>query len=372
MPRFRAAAFGLALLAGLPGPARAQGGEDTPLRRLDRDLRRIVRDASPCVVTVVVNYPARREKDKVVPIRYVASSGLLLDSKGHVATPAEPFAEDARVFITSRPLGGRFREFRGRLVGKDPALNLAVVKILFPPADLVAIPRGRIEDVEAGSIVVALASPYGHPTTSSWGMVMGLDGEIEFANQKHTGLIMATTSANPGDSGGALVDARGRVVGMLLSTFMTDGPKAKRPDAEEESMPSWRPRNVTYVLPIDRVVESARRIVANQGDIELPSKCVARFLGVWGEPLLKPTPVTAHLNLPEGTGFLVTGLFEGEIAKRHGIEKYDVILRLGDLDIKGSLHALGEAIRAAPANQDVPMVIIRRGKRMTITLRFEE
>jgi len=372
MPRVRDAGLCLSLLAGFSGPARAQGGDATPVQRLDRDLRRIVREASPCVVTVVANYPSRKEKDKPVSMRYVASSGLVLDAKGHIATPAEPFANDARVFITAKPLGGPFREFRGRLVGRDSTLNLAVVKILFPPADLVAIRRGPTDDICAGSIVVALASPYGHTTTSSWGMVMGLDGKIELANQKYSGLIMATTPANPGDSGGALVDARGRVVGMLLSTFMPDPPTTKRPETDEESLPSWRPRNVTFVLPIDRVVASAKRIVAIQGDLEPPGKRVRRFLGVWGEYLLKPGPITSQLRLPERTGFLVTGLFEGEVAKRNGIQEHDVILRLGDVDIKDTPYSLGEAILSAPADQDVPMLIVRGGKRMTLTMRFDQ
>jgi S1-C subfamily serine protease len=371
MPRVRLVGLCLVSLVGLTGPAGAQGGESTPVQRLDRDLRRIVREASPCVVTVVANFPARKEKGKPVSMRYVASSGLVLDAKGHIVTPAEPFAKDARVFITSRPLGGPFREFRGRLVGRDSTLNLAVVKILFPPADLVAIRRGPIDDICAGSIVVSLASPYGHPTTSSWGMVMGLDGKIEFAKQRYSGLIMATTPANPGDSGGALVDARGRVVGMLLSTFMPDRPPTKSPEDSEESVPSWRPRNVTFVLPIDRVVASADRIVARQGDVEPPGKRVKRFLGVWGEYLLKPGPISSQLKLPERTGFLVTGLFEGEVAKRHGIQKHDVILRLGDVDIVDTPYSLGEAIRSAPAHQDVPMLIIRGGERMTLTVRFD-
>ena len=366
--------FALGLVSastGAQAPAPTDPGDGTgALRDLEKGLRRVVELASPGVVTVIAAWPSRQEAGKRVEKSFSAS-GIVLDREGHVATPAEPLDDEVSVIVILGAPDGSRQHFRAKLLGKDPTHNVAVVKMLFPPEDLQPVPRGDPSSLAPGSIVVALASPYRYPLSCSWGLVSGLNRDIVVKGRVASNLIMTTTPMNPGDAGGALADARGRVVGMVMSAFDPSGPHSTSPPPSGPDPPPWRSAgNISFALPIDRVIGSAEAILAKQGTLEPPESRLRRFLGVYGSYLTEPNPVSSQLQLPLGTGFLVSELLEGELAQRSGVRPYDIIVRLGEVDIQGSEFALLTAIQKAPVNVDVPLVVIRGGKRLTLSVRF--
>ena len=354
--------------------------EDSVFRKLEKEVQRIVQRVSPSVVSVIADSPQKVVSGERIPGQSFASSGIVLDPSGHIATPAEPLKEGARIWVHAFMPTGKRLQFRARVIGKDPGHNIAVVQVLFPSDRLVPVVAGDSSTLRLGSLVVALGCPYQMPRTCSWGMVSGLNREISLGKTWPTGLIMTTAPVNPGESGGALADSSGRVVGMLMSTLERSDAEGAGKIREDKKVkktrrkPGWMAgtRNINFVLPMDRVLASVRDILNRRGDVPSPQKCVWKFLGVWGEYLLKPNPVSSQLGLPVGKGFLVLSLFEGEAAMRAGIMKHDILIRLGDTVIQDSDHSVLNAIQNVTSNQDVPVVLLRRGKRIVVKVRFKE
>jgi S1-C subfamily serine protease len=353
-------------------PGAKIGLEQPVLGQLQQELTDIVRRVRPVVVTVIASYPPRVENGVRIESKSFASSGIVFDETGHILTPAEPLDDGALITVYNSLVSGERQQFRARCVGQDPMLNIAVVKVLFPSEELQPFTPGDPASLELGSIVLALGCPYQFPTSCSWGMVSGLNREIDSGKKRNAGLIMTTAAVNPGDAGGALVNVQGQVVGMLMSTFGRSGSdrEKKAGTADGNELIREAP-TINFVLPIDRVVAQARDILKTGGDLEPPEKKIWKFLGVRGHYLLEPNPISTQLNLPPKAGFVVYEIFEGEPAKLGGIQVHDVILRLGEVDIADSGWALMRGIQEAPRDQDVPVVVVRKGRRMTVTVRFQ-
>ncbi len=363
-----------------PGVCPGVAQEDSLFTKLEKDVQRIVERVSPSVVSVIADTPTKVVSGKRIPGQSFASSGIVLDLEGHIATPAEPLKVETRIWVHAYSPAGKRLQLRARVIGRDPVHNIAVVKVLFPTDKLVPVVTGDASTLRLGSLVVALGCSYQLPRSCSWGMVSGLNLQISLGKTWPTGLIMTTAPVNPGESGGALADASGKVVGMLMSTLDRSDEDWIEKDRKEQKVkktskkPEWMTgaRNINFVLPIDRVMASVKIILTQKGDVPIPQKYVWNFLGVWGEYLLQPNAVSSQLELPVGTGFLVRSLFEGEAAMRAGIRKHDILLRIGGMDIRGSDRSVWKALQKVSLNQDVPIVLMRKGKRIVVEVRFRE
>jgi putative serine protease PepD len=119
------------------------------------------------------------------------------------------------------------RVFGAALVGADPATDLAVIRIESAPEDLEPLPFGDSEAVRVGQPVMAVGNPLGLSHTVTLGIVSALDRPVTTQNEAGspadqgvpvvTNAIQTDAAVNPGNSGGALVDAGGRLVGVNSS-----------------------------------------------------------------------------------------------------------------------------------------------------------
>jgi S1-C subfamily serine protease len=149
-------------------------------------------------------------------------SGVVVDPEGLVLTAHHVVAGDDEVIVRT----GDDRELPGRVVGRQPERDLAVISV-GTGNDLVAATLAPTGTVEVGEPAIALGSPFGFSQSVTAGIVSGLDRELELpGGDALTGLIQTDAPINPGNSGGPLADAEARVIGINTAIATTTGSSA--------------------------------------------------------------------------------------------------------------------------------------------------
>ncbi|CAN6329914.1 unnamed protein product [Urochloa humidicola] len=240
--RRAAAALLLAAAAAAPPPRPARAADE------DVDEARVVRlfqEASPSVVFIkdlVVAGPQGKggvgEEDvddeeggaKVEG----TGSGFVWDSAGHIV-----FFEDS---------SGKSYSKEGRLIGCDPAYDLAVLKVDVDSDKLRPALVGTSQGLRVGQSCFAIGNPYGYEHTLTTGVVSGLGREIPSPSGRAIrGAIQTDAAINSGNSGGPLIDSYGHVIGVNTATFTRKG--------------SGISSGVNFAIPIDTVVQSVPNLI---------------------------------------------------------------------------------------------------------------
>ena len=140
-------------------------------------------------------------------------SGFVIDNEGHILTNNHVVeGADARSRSSSAP---PTQPTTAKVVGADPATDVALLKVDAPADELHPLPLGDSSKVEVGDPVVAIGNPFGLDRTVTTGIVSALQRQIEAPNGFSISHVIQTDAAiNPGNSGGPLIDAEGRVIGI--------------------------------------------------------------------------------------------------------------------------------------------------------------
>src|SRR4051812_36481271 len=227
----------------------------------------------------------------------VTADGVLLTS-AHVVAGAER--------ATAEFVDGR--EVPAKVVGRDPLSDLAVIRATeggFRPA-----PLGDAARLKVGQLVIAVGTPLGFAGTVTAGVVSALGRSMASRDGKASRLvenvIQTDAALNPGNSGGALADSRGRVVGINTAVAGI---------------------GLGLAVPIDA---GTRRIVSQL--IE-HGRMRRAYLGIVGGPRPLPSAIAASIERPRGLE--VVQLLDGSPAARAGIRPGDVIVELGGRTVEG-------------------------------------
>lgn len=188
--------------------AREALNSDDILERLNRAIRAVADSVEPSVVHIDV-----RPVDGMGRGSGATGSGWIFSEAGHVVTNAHVVRNARQVTVQLHDA----RLFRAELVGIDPFTDIAVLKVDAP--DLVPIARATGERVYQGERVFAFGSPFGFKFSMSEGIVSGLGRAAGPTRDSggFTNFIQTDAAVNPGNSGGPLVDVKGRVVGMNVA-----------------------------------------------------------------------------------------------------------------------------------------------------------
>ena len=291
------------------------------------------------VVTVAERVRPAIVQLKVERGRAGSGSGVLFRSDGHLLTNAHVVdgATSVMVVLSSG------KELAARVVGSDPSSDTAVVKIEggpFPVAEL-----GSTSELKVGQQAIAIGSPLGLSGGPS--VTVGVVSALHRSVRTRTGqslmdMVQTDAPIAPGSSGGALLDADGRVIGITTAVAMTDT------GAE----------GFGFATPIDAARNAAEQLITT-------GKVVTVWLGVAGSDLDEATAQELKLD----GGAMIEEVKADSPAARAGLAPRDVIVRVANKPVT-SMTMLVVAVRAHRPG-DVFTVEIVRDKQhhgMTVTV----
>jgi S1-C subfamily serine protease len=266
-------------------------------------------------------------------------SGVVIDEGGYVVTNNHVVSlaatnADAKLEVV---FSGQTR-VPGRIVGRDPKTDLAVIKVDVPNPTVATL--GRSAELQVGDAVIAIGSPLGLAGTVTTGIVSAvnrpvrLDGEGTDTNAV-IDAIQTDAAINPGNSGGALVDSGGAVVGIntAIRTLSDSGGGSI---------------GLGFAIPIDHAITIAQELIRT-GSVKHAE------LGVNAK------------SVTDGTadGAQVQNVQQGSAAAEAGIADGDVITKVGERSI-ASADELVVAIRELRIGDRIPITLVRQGRPLTV------
>jgi serine protease Do len=218
-------------------------------------------------------------------------SGVIISPDGYLLTNNHVVERGARFRIGLAD----GRELTAKVVGTDPAADLAILK-LDVKERLPYLPMGRSDDLMPGETVIAIGNPFGLSNTVTTGVVSAVHRNFKGGDRMLFDFIQTDASINPGNSGGPLLDIDGRLIG-INTAILGD-----------------RSAGIGFAIPIDRARRIAEDLVAH-GEVR------EGYLGLSVEDL------PAKENAPVGAtgGVRVTGVDPGSPAERAGVRRGDVV-----------------------------------------------
>ncbi|MEZ5996224.1 MAG: Do family serine endopeptidase [Hyphomonadaceae bacterium] len=267
-------------------------------------------------------------------------SGVIVRPDGVIVTNNHVIegAQSLKVVLADR------REFDAELVLADPRVDLAVLRI-HADGSLPSLPFANTNDAEVGDLVLAIGNPFGLQQTVTSGIISAL-ARTEVGVSDYAFFIQTDAAINRGNSGGALVDMNGALVGINSAIFSESGGS----------------NGIGFAIPsemVRRVVESA----VSGGTTVIRPWLGARLQTVTQE-------LANSLGLPRPEGALVTELYPRASGERAGLRDGDVILSVAGAEVRDEASIRYQFATQRPGSR-VPLVVLRDGRRMTLNASAE-
>jgi serine protease Do len=341
-------------MAVLALPPVVYGQNRTPVRGaaslsdLDSSIEALVRSVNPSVVQIftIGLAPAAgavTDPSNLLTTQRASGSGVIVDTEGYIVTNAHVVsgASRIRVEVPIQPSGQslltrRSRVLPARLVGVDEETDIAVLRV--EERGLPALPLGDSDELRAGQMVLAFGSPLGLQNSVSLGIVSAVARQLEAESPMV--YVQTDASINLGNSGGPLVDAGGRVVGV--NTLILSG-------APSTAGPGFAaPSNIVRAV-FEQIKRTGR---VRRGEIGVRAQTV--------------TPVlAAGLGLKRDQGAVLADVSPGGPADRAGLSVGDLVLTLDGKPIENGrqLHVnlyrreVGDIVRLEVLRGDTPTTV---------------
>lgn len=293
----------------------------------------------PAVVAIVARSVTENFFLQPVPVEG-AGSGVIFDSQGHILTNNH-VVEGARELRVTLPDG---RSFLAQVIGRDPATDLAVIRI--SGDDLPTAKFGDSDSLHFGDWVVAIGNALGLPggPTVTAGVVGALGRSILIPNGAILHDLVQTDAAiNPGNSGGPLVNLSGDVIGINTAI-------------------STQAQGIGFAVSMATARPVVEQLLTN-GEVIWP------WIGVSVENV---TPIlAAEENLPVKEGVLVRGVESEGPADKGDIRPQDIIVAFQGRPI-ATVRQLQEAIREHKIGESVEVTYLREGREAKESLTLEK
>ena len=269
------------------------------------------------------------------PQRGSLGSGFIVDASGIVITNNHVVKGADRVTVQMSD----GREFAGRVLGRDPKIDVAVVRIegqgKFTP-----IKWGDSDHIRVGDSVFAVGSPFGLGNTVTSGIVSARGREIGAG--PYDDFRQVDAAINSGNSGGPLFDGAGRVVGVNTAIFSPTGGNV----------------GIGFAIPAAMARKVALQI-AQTGHVSRGR------IGVSLQDLTPELATAVGSNVTKGA--LIADVEEGGTAARSGMQRGDVVRRFGSKPVDNG-RDLARAVAEARIGSIVPTQVLRDGRRVSLNL----
>ncbi|HEY4428125.1 MAG TPA: trypsin-like peptidase domain-containing protein [Solirubrobacteraceae bacterium] len=297
-----------------------------------RTVSSVVERLAPSVASLRVMRETRRGR---VPVG--AGSAVVLTPDGFLLTSAHVVAGNGRrghaTFVDGREIGFR-------VVGADPLSDLAVLRA--DADDLKAAVLGDAARLRVGQLVVAIGNPNGFAGSVTAGVISALGRSLPARSGRTVrmidSVIQTDAALNPGNSGGALVDSFGRVVGVNTAVAGV---------------------GLGLAVPIN---DATRKVI---GALMSDGRVRRAYLGVAGGP--RPLPARARRDRDQATGVEVIEITPGSPAEVAGLRAEDLIVELAGTRVQG-VEDIQRQMVADLIDVPVDVVVLRSGEQLRLRL----
>lgn len=286
-------------------------------------------------VTIGVSSGAAEEKPVREPFRS-GGSGVIVDAeKGVIITNHHVIVDAARIDVALSD--GRVTQ--AKLIGTDAATDVAVLTI--PLKNLKAVPYGDSDQLRVGDFIAAVGNPFGLEGSASQGIVSALM-RTDVGYEIFEDFIQVDAAVNPGNSGGALVDIDGRLVGINTATGSA----------------KMRTQGIAFAIPVNMA-----RSIAD----ELIRKGTFRrgVIGFVTEDL--NFEMARQMNLSITRGATVKAIIPGSPAELAGAKKGDVIVAIANKPVRGHTDYVAR-VSSTPIGQKMKVELISGGAKKELNL----
>lgn len=265
-------------------------------------------------------------------------SGVIMSKDGLILTNHHVVKDGKRIEVML--IDGR--QYEARDVKSDPPSDLAILRIDVPE-ELPAAPVGDSRELSVGDWVLAIGSPFSLDSTVSAGIISGKNRRI---SDLLSGYFLQTDAAvNPGNSGGALIDLDGQIVGINTAISSSSG--------------SFQ--GIGFAIPINRAIWVKNELLA-RGRVRQ-----ARMGAQLGS--IKPD-IAKQLQLTAGGGAYIVSTVSGRPAEKAGMMPGDIVINFDHQNVS-NLSELAEIIKVSSIDQELEVVILRAGQKKTLSIKLE-
>ena len=306
-----------------------QRADDEALDAYSRVVTSVADRLAPSVASLRVSRRVRggRRLDGAGSAVVITPDGFMLTS-AHVVAQADGSGRASFV-------DGREHDFR--VVGADPLSDLAVLRL--DGSDLTAAELGDAERLRVGQLVVAIGNPHGFTGSVTAGVVSQLGRSLTVAAGRIVDNVIQTDAAlNPGNSGGALSDGRGRVVGINTAVAGV---------------------GLGLAVPVNG---ATRKIIAA---LMTEGRFRRAYLGIAGGP--RPLPPRLAARLGRKNAVEIVEVVEDSPAATAGLRAEDLIVEVNGLPVEG-VNDLQRLMAGELIGTDVKAQVFRGGRELEVTL----
>ena len=304
-----------------------------------------VQKVGPAVVTVVGTIPGQTTFFGQSAGESVSGSGFFISDQGYVVTNNHVVAGTNAVTVVL----SNGAEQKATIVGTDQYNDIAVLKVSGAVPAVATL--GNSDVLKPGESVIAIGSPLGDfKNTVTVGVVSATGRTIDSGQgYQIEGLIQTDAAINQGNSGGPLVDLAGQVIGINTLIVRNTGGGAVA-------------EGLGFAIPIDTASAVASQII-QKGYVAHP------YLGIAYQPIA-PSIASAY-NLPVEWGVYITQVAVNSPASAAGLQRDDIITKVGDVTLDGTHGYLNSLYNYKPGDK-VSLSVIRNGQPLQIEVTLGE
>jgi len=282
-----------------------------------------------------------QNQPKEMPMQEASGSGVIISNDGYIVTNNHVVEGSSEIEVTLNDK----RTFKAKVIGTDPNTDIALIKI--DATDLPVIVFGNSDSLKVGEWVLAVGNPFNLTSTVTAGIVSAKARNINIINSKMKieSFIQTDAAVNPGNSGGALVNTRGELVGINTAIASQTGSYA----------------GYAFAIPASIV----QKVVADLRKYTVVQRAV---LGIEIKDI--SSDLAKEKNLKTLEGAFVGKVGEESAAKKAGVKEGDIINNVNGIDVK-SVSELQEQIGRYRPGDKITITIIRDAKEQKLNVELK-
>jgi S1-C subfamily serine protease len=303
-------------------PASDQDGQDL-LDAYSQAVVKVTEKVGPAVVSINIGWRIRNSGME----KGGAGSGVLFAPDGYILTNSHVVHGATQITVVLDDQ----REYQAEFIGEDPATDLAVVRLY--AAGLPFVEIGDSDALKVGQLIIAIGNPYGFQSTVSTGVISALGRHFRSEEGRLIeNIIQHTAPLNPGNSGGPLVDSRGRVVGINMAIIQLA-------------------QGLSFSIPANTAKWVVSQVLAH-------GRVRRAYLGIAGRKQSLDRRLARAFHLENDSAVQVAVVEEGSPAHRAALREFDLIVAINDQPV-ASVDDLHQWLSQWPIGNKLTLTILR-------------